>query len=191
MGKVQICLPPWGLACAQDIFQQPMDKILIHSNGMIGITDDVDVHGKDEKEHGKHFHNFMSVACKHGLVFNKDKYALKQTYVVFFRCVYDANRAHHDTEKVSTVHKMPVPETATQLQKFLRLVTYLSPFIPPLSSFTTPLCELLRKGTEFIWNNFYQESFDKVKSMVCKDTHCSTSMSASLSLSKLIHLKKA
>ena len=38
---------------------------------------------------------------------------------------------------------MPAPETATQLQKFLRLVTYLPPFIPSLSSFTAPLCGLL------------------------------------------------
>ena len=58
----------------------------------------------------------------------------------------------------------------TQLQKFLGLVTYLSPFIPSLSSFTAPLCELLKTGTELIWNSSYQEAFDKVKSMVCKDT---------------------
>ena len=65
---------------------------------------------------------------------------------------------------------MPVPETATQLQKVLRLVTYQSPFIPSLSSFTTPLCWLLQKGTEFIWNKSNQVAFDQVKSMVCKDT---------------------
>ena len=64
---------------------------------------------------------------------------------------------------------MPTPKTATQLQKFLRLVTYLSPFIPSLSFFITPLCVLLKKGTEFIWNNSYQEAFDIVKSMVYKD----------------------
>ena len=87
-----------------------------------------------------------------------------------FRCAYDANGAYPDLEKVSTIHKMPAPETATQLQKFLRLATYLSPFIPSLSSFTAPICEVLKKGTEFIWNNSYQEASDEVKSMVCKDT---------------------
>ena len=65
---------------------------------------------------------------------------------------------------------MPAPKTATQLQKFLRLVTYLSPFIPSLSSFTAPLCGLLKKGTEFLWNNSYQKEFNKVKSLICKDT---------------------
>ena len=65
---------------------------------------------------------------------------------------------------------MPAHKTATQLHKFFRLVTYLSPFIASLSSFTTPLYGLLKKGTEFMWNNSYQEAFNKVKSVVCKDT---------------------
>ena len=56
---------------------------------------------------------------------------------------------------------MLAPKTATQLQKFLGLVTYLSPFIPSFSSFTASLCGLLKKGTEFFWNNSYQEAFDK------------------------------
>ena len=89
---------------------------------------------------------------------------------MFFGCAYDANGAHPDPEKVSAIHKIPAPETATQLQKFLGLVTYLSPFIPSLSSFTTSWHGLLKKRTELIWNNSYQEVFDKVKPMVCKDT---------------------
>ena len=89
---------------------------------------------------------------------------------MFFGCVYDANGAYPDPEKVSAVHKMSGLETVTQLQKFLRLVPYLSPFISSLSSLTATLCGLLKKGTKFIWNNSYQETFDKVKSMVCKDT---------------------
>ena len=102
--------------------------------------------------------------------FQQGKCAVKQTSVVFFRCISDATGAHPDPEKVSAVHNMSSPETATQLQVFLTLVTYLSPSIPPLSSFTNPLCWLLKKRTEFIRNNSYQEAFDKVKSMVCKDT---------------------
>ena len=141
-----VCLP-WSLACAQDIFQQMMDRILAHCDGVIGIADDVVVHGKDDKEHGKHFHKFMRVTCEHGLVFNKDKCAVKQTSIVFFGCVYDANGAQPDPEKVSAVHKMLAPKTATQLQKFLGLVTYPSPFIPSLSSFIALLHGLLKKGT--------------------------------------------
>ena len=78
MGKLQICLPPWAIACAQDIFQWMMDQILTYCDGMIGITDNVVVHGKDEKEHDKCLLEFMRVTHEHGLVFNKDKCAVNR-----------------------------------------------------------------------------------------------------------------
>ena len=143
-GKFRFVCLPWDLDCAQDIFQWMMEQIIAY-NGVTGITDDVVTHGKDDKEHDKCLHKFMWVAHEHGLIFNKDKCDVKQTSIVFL-CVYDATGTHSDPEKVSTIHKMPAPKTATQLQKFLRLVNYLSSFIPSLSSFTTPLCGLLKEG---------------------------------------------
>ena len=74
---------PWGLACAQDIFQWMMDQILTHCDGVIGIADDVAVYGKDDKEHDKHLYKFMRVICEHGLIFHKDKCAAKQTSIIF------------------------------------------------------------------------------------------------------------
>ena len=123
-----VCLP-WGLVSAQDIFQWMMDHILTHCDGVIGTTDNAVVHGKDDKEHDKCLQKLMRVTSKHGLVFNKDKYAVKQISIVFFGCVCDASGANPDPEKVSAVHKMLAPEAANQLQKFLGLVTYLSPFL--------------------------------------------------------------
>ena len=67
-----VCLP-WGLACAQNIFQQMMDQILACCDGVIGITDGVVVHGKDDKKQDKHLHKFLRVAHEHWLFFNKDK----------------------------------------------------------------------------------------------------------------------
>ena len=39
-----------------------------------------------------------------------------------------------------------------------------------LSSFTAPLCGLLKKDVEFTWNETYQDTFDSVKSLVCSNT---------------------
>ena len=65
---------------------------------------------------------------------------------------------------------MPPPEGPQELQKFLGMITYLSPFIPSLSTLTAPLRELFKKDSEFTWNNSYGEAFNMVKQMVCKDT---------------------
>ena len=119
-----ICFP-WGLTCAQDIFQWMMDQILECCEGAIGIADDVIVHGKDDEEHNQNLHRFMHVACEHGLVFNGEKCEVKLDSVTFFGTVYNADGAHPDPKKVDAVHQMPRPETPSQLQQFLRVVTYL------------------------------------------------------------------
>ena len=89
-------MPPWGMTYAQDIFQCMMDQILHHCDGMIGITDDVIVHDKDDTEHDRCLHKLMEIAHEHGLVFIGGKCAVKQSSVTFFACVYDKDGTHPD-----------------------------------------------------------------------------------------------
>ena len=133
-----VCLP-WGLSCAQDIFQWMMDQILECCEGVIGIADDVIIHRKNGENHDRNLHNFMCVACEHSLIFNGERCEVKKDSVTFFGTVYDANGAHPDPKKVDTIHKMPPPDNKQQLQHFLGMVTYLPPFIPSLSTHTAPL----------------------------------------------------
>ena len=55
-----------------------MDQILECCEGLIGIADDVIIHGCDDKEHDGHLHTLMRAAREHGLVFNGEKCAVKQ-----------------------------------------------------------------------------------------------------------------
>ena len=50
------------------------------------------------------------------------------------------------------------------------MVTYLSPFIPGLSTLTAPLHELLKKDTDFTYNCTYDAAFQHVKDAVISDT---------------------
>ena len=69
--------------------------------------------------------------------------------VTFFGCLYDADGVQLDLDKIDAVHALPVPTNITELQEFLGMVMYLSPFIHGLSTLTAPLCELLKKDTDF------------------------------------------
>ena len=51
MGEVQIHMPPWDLACGQDIFQRMMDQILECCKGVIGIADNVVIYVNDNGDH--------------------------------------------------------------------------------------------------------------------------------------------
>ena len=161
---------PFGLTCAQNIFQRMMDQILDRCEGVIGIAGYIIVHGKDDAEYDRRLHKFMKVAREHGLVLNKKKCEVKSKSVKFFGCVYDKHGAHPDPSKVSAIKEMPAPQNKGELQSFLGMVTYLSPFIPQLSSHTATLRGLLKTDVEYSWNATYQVAFDKLKSLVCEDT---------------------
>ena len=81
----------------------------------------------------------MQITRKYDLVFNPQKTHMKAQAINFFRCLYIANGIHLDPGKVDAVHALPAPTNVTELQEFLGLVTYLSPFIPGLSTLTAPL----------------------------------------------------
>ena len=116
-----------------------MDQILECCEGVIGIADDVIIHGTDDEDHDRNLHNFMHTACEHGLVFNGEKCEVKKDSVTFFGTVYDANGAHPDPKKVDAIHKVPPPHNKQQLQHFLGMVTHLSPFIPSLYTHYTTM----------------------------------------------------
>ena len=136
-----------------------MDQILEECPGCIRITDDITIHGCTEVEHDTHLWNLMWVACQYGVVFNPQKTQVKNPAINFFGCLYDADGVHPDLEKVEAVHALPAPTNVTELQEFLSMVTFLSPFIHGLSTLTASLQELLRKDADFTWNASYEAAF--------------------------------
>ena len=169
-GRYHFLHLPFGLVCSQDIIQKKMEQILEECPRWIWIADDITIHGCTEAEHDAHLHNLMQVACKYGVVFNPQKMHVKAPDVNFFGCLYDANGVHSDPEKVDAVHALPAPTNVTELQEFLSMVTYLSPFICGLSTLTACLWELLKKDTSFTWNASYETTFEQIKQAIVSDT---------------------
>ena len=136
---------PFGLNLSQDVFQERMDNILEHCTGTMSIADDVGVFGKDEAEHDANLHNLMKTARRHGLVFNIDKCEIKRQSLKFFGLVFDAEGAHPDPKRIRDIEQMRRPVNSTELQEFLGIAMYMSPFLPKLSQQTAPLRDLLKK----------------------------------------------
>ena len=147
-----------------------MDQILKECQGCIRITDDIIIHGHTEVEHNTCLQNLMQIACKYDLMFNPKKTHMKAQAVNFFGCLYNANGVHPDPGKVDTIHALLAPTNVIKLLEFLGLVTYLSPFIPGLSTLMPPLHELLKKDTDFTWNCIYNATFQCVKEAVASNT---------------------
>ena len=66
--------------------------------------------------------------------------------------VLSADGLKPDVEKVKAVREMPVPSDKQCVQRFLGMMNYLQKFVPKLSEITTPLRDLIKSDTEFLWD---------------------------------------
>ena len=155
---------PFGLICSQDIFQKKMDHILEECQA----ASESQMTSPSMAAPRQNMMPAYETSCR--LPTNTIWCLIHKTHVKaqtinFFGCLYDANGVHPDLGKVNAICALPVPTNVTELQKFLGLVMYLSPFIPGLSTLTAPLQELLKKGTDFTWNPTYDATFQWSKKL--------------------------
>ena len=160
---------PFGLNLSQDVFQERMDCILEKCPGTISIADDVGVFGKTEAEHDKHQHNLMRVALQYGLVFNIDKCDIKQSNMMFFGMEFNADGVGPDPGRAADIQRMKAPQNVAQVQEFMGIATYMSPFIPNLSQQTAILRDLVKKDAEFIWTDSHNAAFEATKYLVSRE----------------------
>ena len=105
--------------------------------------------GRSEAERDANLHNLMRVSREHGLVFSSKRCALKAPQISFFGIIYDEKGVHPDPKKVEDIQMIPTPESTTELQEFVGIVTYMGSFVPDLSQKTAILRELLKKRCRF------------------------------------------
>ncbi|GFR92756.1 Pol polyprotein [Elysia marginata] len=168
-GRYRFLRLPFGLNVSQDILQMKMDQILERCPGTVGISHDVCVFGRTEKEHCKNLLNLMEVSRAKGLVFNSTKCAIKQPQISFYGLIWDKEGVHPDPAKYDNIKEKPAPTTVKELQQFMGMVRYMSPFIPKMSSHTDSLRKLLHKDAAWQWTETHQKSFEKIKSLIQKE----------------------
>ena len=138
---------------SQDILQARMDEMLEDLPGVVGITHDVYVHGKDEEEHDRNLKSLMDRAKETGLVFNSDKCTIRQPEISFFGNIYSKDGFRPDLAKVHDIQNMPVPKGKEDLQRFL-------------GEESQPLRDLLKKNVPFEMSEDHLHCFQKLKTAI-------------------------
>ena len=160
---------PFGLNVSQDIFQSRMDQHLDGLTGVVSIADDIVVFGESEEDHDRNLTNLMKQAERKGLVFNSKKCHIKQSCVSFFGNRYTPDGIKPDPDKVRDIRNMPSPQSKEDVQRFLGLLTYLSPFIPQLADKTHVLRSLVKEDVPWTWDTDQQTSFETLKKLIYED----------------------
>ena len=71
-----------------------------------------------------------------------------------------------DPSKTDAITKIPVPQSLTELQRFLGMVNYLGKLIPNFAEVTAPLRALLKKYVAFNLQKLQLDAIEKLKTLI-------------------------
>ena len=167
-GRYRYLRMPFGINCAQDIFQRRVDETYEGLARVKGISDDVLVAGTTREEHLETLRATFQRAREHGQRYNLDKCHFNVSQVKYYGHVISDNGIQADPKKVEAITQMAAPTSKAELQTILGMVNYLAKFAPNLSSITAPMRDLLRKDIEFVWDAQQDMAFAKMKEIITK-----------------------
>lgn len=167
-GRYRFLRLPFGLICAQDIFQKKVDETFGDLPGVTGIADDIIVYGyeDDGSDHDKNLQAVMSRARETGLRFNADKCKIRCTELPFFGHIISANGLRPDPRKVEAIANMDPSTCLADLQTFLGMTQFLSRFVPNLASVSATLWDLTKKSSDFQWGPEHESAAQQIKGQV-------------------------
>ena len=129
-GRHRFTRVPFGLNCAQDVFQKKVDETFSDIPGVTGISDDIIVVGykSDGSDHDANLTAVLERARTTGLCFNNKKMLVRFKRIPFFGNSIGADGIEPDPEKVTAICNMTAQTDIKELQTFIGLANYLGRF---------------------------------------------------------------
>ncbi|KAL0539396.1 hypothetical protein IC582_023608 [Cucumis melo] len=124
-----------------------------------GLTNAPAIYSKTEAGHEEHLHHVLETIRANKLYakFSKCEFWVKK--VTFLRHVVSSEGVSVDPEKIEAVTSWPRSSTVSEIRSFLGLAGYYRRFMEDFSRIASPLTQLTRKGTPFVWSPACKSSF--------------------------------
>ena len=165
-GRYRYLRLPFGISASSDLFQLKCNEIFEGLPGVTAIVDDILIYGRTREEHDRNLRSVLDRAREKGIRFNPEKCTIGVNEVPFFGSIITDKGLKADPSKIEAILKLEVPDSREKLERFLGMVNYLSKFAPNLSEITSPLRSLLKKETEFLWDEPQSRAFERVKQTI-------------------------
>ena len=157
---------PFGLKVAGDVFQERLNRMLILVPGVLGIADDIVIHGATENTHDGTVLVLCETARLNSLSLNSKKMQFKSTDCKFFEHRLTLDGIKIDPKKIEATIQMDPPQNVANLQSFNGMVNYLKKFSPVLSKLSEPLRKLCKSGVEWAWASKQQSASEAIKQVI-------------------------
>uniref|UniRef100_A0A0A9G9I5 Reverse transcriptase domain-containing protein n=1 Tax=Arundo donax TaxID=35708 RepID=A0A0A9G9I5_ARUDO len=154
-GHYEFCVMPFGLSGAPPTFQGAMNQMLapMLRKYVLVFMDDILIYSLTLEDHVQHLAQVLSVLKAHQFQVKRSKCSFAQRRLAYLGHVISEHGVATDPEKVSAVRDWPSPTNAKELRSFLGLAGYYRKFVRHFGIISSPLTELLKKNTLFIWTS--------------------------------------
>nr|VZI40758.1 unnamed protein product [Spirometra erinaceieuropaei] len=135
---------PFGWRNAAQSFQRFIHEILRGLPFAYAYIDNILVASSSAEEHASHLRRIFDRFQQHDLQLNVDKCVFGVNSLDFLGHHVDQHGITPLTEEVQCIWSLPVPNTLTQLRRFIGLINYYRRFIPHCAAMLAPLTDLLK-----------------------------------------------
>ncbi|XP_063891889.1 uncharacterized protein LOC135117217 [Helicoverpa armigera] len=105
----------------------------------------------------------LAVASEYGLQINWKKAQLLCRRIEYLGHVIEDGKVQPSSEKTDAVTRYPEPKTLKQLHSFIGLTSYFRKYIKDYALIAKPLTDLLRKDSQFEFNDTHRCAFNILK----------------------------
>lgn len=166
-GVWQFITMPFGLVNCSATMQRLMDTLFGDLDGMVFVyQDDLIIVNEDFEEHMKVLSTVADRLKGANLSINFEKCGFCLHNMRYMGYIVDQAGLRPDPEKISCVLKVPLPNTVTELRRFLGMAGWYRRFIKDFAELSAPLQDLLKgggKGRKLAWEEKAKLNFEKLK----------------------------
>jgi len=146
---------PFGLTNAPSTFMRLMNHVLRDCLGKFVVIyfDDILIYSLSFTFHLGHLRVVLSLLKDHQLYANIDKCTFCVESVIFLGFMVNKSGVHVDPEKIKAIQEWHIPKNVGDVRSFHGLASYYRWFVPHFSTIASPLNELVKKYTPFVWGD--------------------------------------
>ena len=156
----------FGLCNAPATFQSLLTQILrpYLRKFVVVFLDDMLIFSFNWQEHLEHVKLVLQALREHQLCCKLSKCLFGAVETLYLGHVVSGHTIAPDQEKMKAVRDWPVPESVSQVRKFLGFANYFRRFLSGYANIAKPVDEITGKNARFQWNNERQVEFESLKS---------------------------
>lgn len=164
-GHFQFTRLPFGLKISPNSFQRMMSLAMsgLSPESTFLYIDDLVVFGASLAHHNSNLIKVFKRLRQFNLKLNPNKCKFLQNEVVYLGHRLTPDGVLPDSSKFNVVHNYPIPKNPDDVRRFVAFANYYRKFIKNFAEKATPLNNLLRKKTKFLWDSTCQSAFDSLK----------------------------